>query len=119
MNQLSCCKLLFACTFLLFTQCVTSQTTAPAAPGTYQFRCPDIKKPLDVFTTELLYVIEAQRDSLLEKTIAVGPYMLVRIPPYCVINAPGFVPFPAEPVFERLSPDIYNVPESIDGIGEK
>jgi hypothetical protein len=98
------------CTFVAASG--KSQTPIPAAPGTYQFRCTDIKKPLDVFTTDILFFIETHRDSLADKTFWVGANMKVKIFSYSVINAPGFVPVSSEPVFEKLSPDIYNEPEN-------
>lgn len=70
-----------------------SPNTSPvsAAAGTYQFQSSN-PKVQELFTTDILVRIEANRDQFVEKIIVVGTVTSVRILPYAVINAPGFIP---------------------------
>src|SRR5687768_13345565 len=100
--------------FLASASSAEAQTATPAAPGTYQFRGFDIKMPVDVFTDDILLVIEANRDSLVDKTLTVGPNTEVTIFSYSRINAPGFIPVTPNPLFDKYSPDLFPVePDAI------
>lgn len=102
--------MLFAC-FLFAVVNVSSQTFTQdqqssaiqpgvkAAPGTYQLICSNAKF-MEVFTDDILYLIESSRDPELVKIITIGQVTKARILPYSVINDPGFTPLPDEIIYE-------------------
>lgn len=63
-----------------------------AAPGTYQIIKMGVKSPDELFTTDLLYLIESNRHGSKDIFISIGNFTKVRILPANVINAPGFIP---------------------------
>lgn len=95
-------KLVMILFTLLISSCLYSQTTEKkmAAVGTYQLIQTVIPKVSDeVFTTDLLFTIESNRDDSEEKILVIGQYTKVRILSRAVINAPGFVPLTPEIVY--------------------
>lgn len=88
-----CFVLLFLFPIKGFGQIQIHNGPVQAAPGTYRLRTSDLKVS-ELFTDDILYTIEANRDSLVQKIIVIGTVTTVRILPYSMINAPGFIPLP-------------------------
>lgn len=63
-----------------------------AAPGTYQIIKMGVKSPDELFTTDLLYLIESNRHGSKDIIIPIGNFSKVRILPSNIVNAPGFIP---------------------------
>lgn len=95
-------KLLLSSALMLFVSALYSQSTAKkmAEPGTYQFIKTVIPKVAeDVFTTDILFTIENNRDENNEKILVIGSHTEVRILSRKMINTVGFVPLTPEVVY--------------------
>lgn len=74
--------------------------TEKAAEGTFQIIKIGIKSPQELFTDDLLYLIEANRDASVNVEINIGNFTRVKILSYSIINDPSFVPLSGEIIVE-------------------
>lgn len=74
--------------------------TVKAAEGTFQIVKMGAKNPQELFTDDLLYLIEANRDASINVEIKIGNFSRVKILSFNVINDPSFVPLSGEIIVE-------------------
>ena len=84
-------KYILVLTFVLIAALGFSQTNA--APGTYQLMTTNVKEQ-EVFTTEVLQLIESKREVTKTVVIKIGTHTWARILSVNTINATNFVPLP-------------------------
>ncbi len=71
-----------------------------ASPGTFQIIRMGIKSPVELYTTDLLYLIESNRHGSKEVLMLIGQFTKVRILPFNVVIALGFIPLSDDVIIE-------------------
>ena len=80
----------------------SSNSQSIAEEGTFQLLSTNIKVS-EVFTTELLYIIEDNRDADEVVMLKIADYTWARIFPLSTINDPNFIAFSSEII--EIDPD--------------